>query len=456
MGKYCCNPFNKQKHGKHGRSNYKKLRMVTKTIAQNAKCVNINLVPEQMEICNGCRLEIGKMFQALPAEQQLRGLEVRNIELAEGEQLNNETENREMSDEEQLVQNVEMDDIAPLPSVSFVPPRVRQVASTNFSSESSASGSSVAYINKSEIINALNKILPLIGVTPIITDNIGKSISYCRNKLDELSTKLATKVFDITAETTNTDVEGLNAQEEMLNQLKSKFDNSVDKKEKIKILSLLPQSWSARRIEATFNTTIHMALLTKKIVKESGILCTPKQRIGTNVIDNETKELVQSFYANDEISRVCPGKRDYVIVDENNIKISKQRRLLLMNLAEAYAQFKQQNIGRKIGFSLFASLRPPQCVLALNNFGTHSVCVCSYHQNVKLIFEVMKRTIGVETYRDLLKKMLCDSPNTDCYLTVCQNCPGIDAMENFLTRLVEANEVESISYRQWINEESKK
>ena len=38
----------------------------------------------------------------------------------------------------------------------------------------------------------------------------------------------------------------------------------------------------------------------------------------------------------------------------------------------------------KIGFSKFPELRPQHCVLA-GASGTHAVCVCTIHQNVKLM-----------------------------------------------------------------------
>ena len=57
-----------------------------------------------------------------------------------------------------------------------------------------------------------------------------------------------------------------------------------------------------------------------------------------------------------------------------------QKRLLLCNLKELYKQFKTLNPGIKVGFSTFTMLRPRECVLA-GSSGTHSVCVCSLHQN---------------------------------------------------------------------------
>ena len=43
----------------------------------------------------------------------------------------------------------------------------------------------------------------------------------------------------------------------------------------------------------------------------------------------------------------------------------------------------------KVGFSKFAYLLPPHCVLA-DASGTQSVCVCTIYQNVKLLFQTSK------------------------------------------------------------------
>lgn len=80
---------------------------------------------------------------------------------------------------------------------------------------------------------------------------------------------------------------------------------------------------------------MHLGLLTKKLVEESDILRTPKQRAGTVIIDQETINMVKNVYRSDDICRVCAGKRDYVTVIEENIRVAKQRRLIMMNLEAA-------------------------------------------------------------------------------------------------------------------------
>lgn len=80
-----------------------------------------------------------------------------------------------------------------------------------------------------------------------------------------------------------------------------------------------------------------------------------------------------------------PGKKDCIAIrNEEGAKITIQKRLILCNLKELHKIFKLKYPETKIGFSTFASLRPKHCILA-GGCGTHSICVCSIHQNIKLM-----------------------------------------------------------------------
>ena len=81
-----------------------------------------------------------------------------------------------------------------------------------------------------------------------------------------------------------------------------------------------------------------------------------------------------------------PGKKDFVsVVTAEGKQEHCQKRLILCNLKELYERFKRLYPGTIVWFSTFAMLRPKECVLA-GSCGTHSVCVCSLHQNAKLMF----------------------------------------------------------------------
>ena len=84
-----------------------------------------------------------------------------------------------------------------------------------------------------------------------------------------------------------------------------------------------------------------------------------------------------------------PGKKDFVSVKKEGKRQHIQKRLVLSNLREVYGEFKERFPDQKIGFSKFANLRPRHCILA-GAGGTHSVCVCAIHQNVKLTMMEMQ------------------------------------------------------------------
>ena len=101
-------------------------------------------------------------------------------------------------------------------------------------------------------------------------------------------------------------------------------------------------------------------------------------------MDDDTAELVRAFYHHDDISRTMPGKKDCLSVNVQGEKVKIEKQLVLGNLREVYAQFKERYPDKKIGFSKFAMLCPKECVLA-GASGTHQVCVYTIHNNVKLM-----------------------------------------------------------------------
>ena len=146
---------------------------------------------------------------------------------------------------------------------------------------------------------------------------------------------------------------------------------------------------------------------------------------------------------------------------QTNKPISKPKRLVLVSLREAYTFFKSHNPGIKIGFAKFAELRPVECVLA-GPAGTHSVCVCTTHQNVKLMIEganIARITAGTEcpisTYSDCFEQILCNEPfrRTSCWLGQCTLCSStkILGLKQYLTSCFQKNNVLDVTYTQWVS-----
>jgi len=132
-----------------------------------------------------------------------------------------------------------------------------------------------------------------------------------------------------------------------------------------------------------------------------------------------------------------------------------QKRLVLGNLSELYVLFKEQNTEKKVSLSVFSKLRPRHCVLA-GASGTHTVCVCVYHENVKLMLDAIdieklssRSEYRIADYRDAITMIVCDSPNADCFLNLCLSCPGKDRLKSHLSAILEDNNIENIKYQVW-------
>ena len=158
----------------------------------------------------------------------------------------------------------------------------------------------------------------------------------------------------------------------------------------------------------------------------------------------EIVEKVIQTYEDEELSRQLPCKKDYASISKG---IHKQKRLILCNLHELYSAFKVKHPNVKVGFSKFSELRPKWCVLAGCSTVTHSVCVCSIHQNAKLLTDAFDWQL---TYKELISKIVCDTNNKECMMHRCERCPGRDALQKFLDEeLEEVEPDEEFHYSQW-------
>ena len=72
------------------------------------------------------------------------------------------------------------------------------------------------------------------------------------------------------------------------------------------------------------------------------------------------------------------------------------------------------------------------CVLA-GSSDTHAVCVCTIHQNVKLLLEPLNIS-----YQNLLNYIICNTSSKECMIHRCPNCPKLsEQLEKFLNDTTE-------------------
>ena len=205
------------------------------------------------------------------------------------------------------------------------------------SPDSEDSDSESQHINRGEAVASLNVCLANLGYSQVK----GRGKGYCRQKVDRLTEAL--KRTGIASETVKDDGE------EMIEQLKEKFRTTTQKGDQLQILSVLPKSWSVKKLQEEFCVTSYMARQSKTLVKEKGILSLPDPKRGPS-LPLQTVQLVCESYQSDEVSRVMPGKKDFVSVKEQGNRIHVQKRLMLGNLKEVYHEFKSQFPNEKIVF----------------------------------------------------------------------------------------------------------
>lgn len=209
-----------------------------------------------------------------------------------------------------------------------------------------------------------------------------------------------------------------------------------------------------------FSCSQWLARQAKLVVEEKGVLSSPNPKQG-HPLTSDTISKVHAFYREPDISKELPGKKDVKSVRMGDARVLKQKRLVLANLKEIYAEFKDRYPEVCIGFSKFAEHRPPECVLA-GAAGTHTVCVCIIHENFKLKFlgARLDRMISIQekqfvSYRDILTYNLCSSPNEACFLNECSiaSCGDTSSLRQLVETFFDSNGIEEIEYKQWAQQE---
>ena len=61
--------------------------------------------------------------------------------------------------------------------------------------------------------------------------------------------------------------------------------------------------------------------------------------------------------------------------------------------------------------------------------GTHSVCACTAHQNIKLLLSSVNLH---KDYHEFLELIVCNRNSKDCIMHRCESCPGVNAVKNFI------------------------
>ena len=426
--KYCCDPFKL-----HRKLVFRGLQRITKEMAANHASLSLRV---GQKVCTNCRQQLRKHYSELPQSSEGSCVaESEEVVQSVGGGAESGTVIQSVEGSRCVVESDEaMQLVGDLRT------------SSEFSDDATSSEQNEdAYEDEDYILTALNDMLTSAGGSPI-------SKRKARNKK-----YLGEKITQVKGAIKNVFLKGDDHLQhykecEVIQQLKEKFATTSARSEKVKILTVLPYSWSLSMIEKEFSVSDYMARQAKRLVAEKGILSGPNLRLGTTILSEETLNDVVLFYCSDDVSRQMPGKKDFVSVTTSQGREHVQKRLLLSNLKEAYQQFKTLHPNTDIGFSKFADLRPKQCVLA-GSSGTHSVCVCVTHQNVKLMFigcNLKSLSNGeIPDYKTCLEVMRCNPARAECFLGECNGCPGSEKLRETIMNIMDANLIDAIEFKQW-------
>ena len=168
---------------------------------------------------------------------------------------------------------------------------------------SQATESDPLFSHGSEVVSSLNVCLSEISETPF-SQSRAQSKTYFGQKVKKITEVLQRTVI------TETPIDDVT---EMIQQLKEKFWETKRRSEQVQVLTVLPKTWSVKKVQQKFGVSEYLARQSKKLVEERGILSLPGPSHGPS-LPPETVVVVCSFYESDDISCVMPGKKDFVSV----------------------------------------------------------------------------------------------------------------------------------------------
>ena len=186
----------------------------------------------------------------------------------------------------------------------------------------------------------LNQVAQSMDCTPV-KSNVSRrdALSYGKRKAKEIQSQVKTKLartfdfslgkFDSQEEETKDSCKDL---DRLMVLLGKKIETST-RQEKIKLLTLEPESWTHQRSVRVFGVTVRRS---RQLKREKGILADPDPKRAGRQLSEDVKEQIMKFYQSEEYSRTCPGKKDFVTMKEDGEKVHKQKQLLLVNLKELW------------------------------------------------------------------------------------------------------------------------
>lgn len=170
---------------------------------------------------------------------------------------------------------------------------------------------------------------------------------------------------------------------------------------------------------------------------------TYREHIHENALSGETISKVKAFYERDDVSRQAPGIKDVVTVrTADGSKKKMQIRHLSSSILETHQLFCSE-LGKLIGKSKFAELRPHHVLLS--NKLPYNICLCKYHENyISAVNSLHKVLPNFPKYTKgfIESNVICKEATEDCWLRKCNSCQN--ALHRHLDVALENNDAPAV------------
>ncbi|XP_058789571.1 uncharacterized protein LOC131663272 [Phymastichus coffea] len=216
--------------------------------------------------------------------------------------------------------------------------------------------------------------------------------------------------------------------------------------EKVSLLTLLPTTWKYSDVKLYIPCSRYMFSEANKLREKTGILSLRKRKTYWKYSPEVRKEIV-NFYLDDTNSSQCSGAKEKITVKVTGQQPQVfQKRIMLYDQKDLYNSWKEITTQSSIPcLAFFCQLQPPYCFFA-GEPGTHNICVCSTHDNVKLKTAAVNPKIS---YREAIAASVCSTNNKCCMFRKCNSCPSQDSVYQFLSDGIDIESMRNVKYTIW-------
>lgn len=145
------------------------------------------------------------------------------------------------------------------------------------------------------------------------------------------------------------------------------------------------------------------------------------------VLKQEVQQKVIDFFEQDDVSRMCPSKRDSV--KQNGIK--KQRRVLLHSVKNLVSRFVKET-GIVLSYATLLRAKPFWVVAPKSR--DRETCLCIKHANFEEKFNKLKyaKELKHASIEEFIEQYTCDVKSHDCMNSLCEKCkiPEFESEDN--------------------------